>query len=216
MGGAPRVVHRPPPTCCLCRTVAPRRPSYLIVELVQRPSARVCHLDVATPTAASPATGGGACRFTCPPSLHPLPRSLPHSVRPEPPIRCAISLNSSPRGKLAADILLNLLMPRPCATPATRLRSRSLASHSRSTGISLLRLFWAYAPTWCTALPPASPLALLPPQPRRLASPPPSAAAASLVHPHRWRCMSASSSLSRCTSPALAPSLHHPHAWARV
>ena len=67
MGGAPRVVHRPPPTCCLCRTVVPRRPSYLIVELVQRPSARVCHLDVATPSAASPATGGGgggggACR----------------------------------------------------------------------------------------------------------------------------------------------------------
>ena len=68
----------------------------------------------------------------------PCPAPLPHSVRPEPPIRCAISLHT---GKLAADIALDP----PCATPATRLRLTSPASHS--TGVSLLRLFWAYAPT---------------------------------------------------------------------
>ena len=34
MGSAPRVVHRPLSTYCLRHAVAPRRPSYRIVEVV--------------------------------------------------------------------------------------------------------------------------------------------------------------------------------------
>ena len=51
MGGAPRVVHRPLSTYCLRHAVAPRRPSYRIVERVQRSRlTRIYVIDLVVPT----------------------------------------------------------------------------------------------------------------------------------------------------------------------
>ena len=91
-GGAPPVVY-------LCHAVAPRRSSY--AASLNSSSACVCHLDVAALRRFTPAAGWGGGGGGQPVGVHTpsAAASVHHPVRPESPIRRAVSLHT---GKLAA------------------------------------------------------------------------------------------------------------------